>query len=96
MELYGQESGATLVVACDRSPQYTVLVYAFGRRKDAVFLELQGLLEPFGIMRFYTDGWDAYERHIDAEQHVVGKQHTQTIESKHINLLDFGLFNEMR
>ena len=36
--------------------------------------------------RFYTDGWGAYERHLDPEQHTVGKQHTQKIESKHINL----------
>jgi IS1 family transposase len=28
------------------------------RRKDAVFLEL---LAPFGITRYYTDGWGAYE-----------------------------------
>ena len=63
-----------------------VLAYVFGQRKDIVFLELQGLLKPFGITRFYTDGWGAYERHITPEQHVVGKQHTQKIESKHINL----------
>ena len=42
----------------------TVLAYVFGRRQDTVFLELQALLEPFGITRFYTDGWGAYERHI--------------------------------
>ncbi len=64
----------------------TVLAYVFGRRKDAVFLQLQALLEPFGITRFYTDGWGAYERHIDPEQHDVGKENTQKIESKHINL----------
>ena len=63
-----------------------VLAYVFGRRQDAVFLQLQTLLEPFGITRFYTDGWGAYERHIAPEQHAVGKQHTQKIESKHINL----------
>jgi insertion element IS1 protein InsB len=63
-----------------------VLVYVFGRRQDAVFLEFQGLLEPFGITRFYTDGWGAYERHLDPEQHHVGKENTQKIESKHINL----------
>jgi hypothetical protein len=33
-----------------------------------------------------TDGWGAYERHIEPEQHAVGTQHTQKIESKHINL----------
>jgi len=31
-------------------------------------------------------GWGAYERHIDPEKHAVDKQHTQKIESKHINL----------
>jgi insertion element IS1 protein InsB len=63
-----------------------MLAYVFGRRKDDVFLKLQKLLEPFGITRFYTDGWGAYERHIEAEKHHVGKEHTQKIESKHINL----------
>jgi len=62
------------------------LAYVFGRRKETVFLQLQALLEPFGIRCFYTDGWGAYERHIDPEQHHVGKEHTQKIESKHINL----------
>ena len=64
----------------------TVLAYIFGRRKDEVFVQLKELLEPFGITRFYSDGWGTYERHIAPEQHVVGKQYTQTIESKHINL----------
>jgi len=51
-----------------------------------LLLQLQALLEPFGITRFYTDGWGAYERHIAPEQHHVGKENTQKIESKHINL----------
>jgi len=63
-----------------------VLAYVFGRRKDRVFLQLQTLLEPFGITRYYTDGWGAYERHLDADKHQVGKDNTQKIESKHINL----------
>jgi insertion element IS1 protein InsB len=63
-----------------------VLAYIFGQRKDTVFLQLQALLVPFGITRFYTDGWGADGRYIDPEKHEVGKQHTQTIESKHINL----------
>jgi insertion element IS1 protein InsB len=49
-------------------------------------LRLKALLAPFGITRYYTDYWGAYERHIDPEQPVVGKQHLQTIESKHLNL----------
>jgi insertion element IS1 protein InsB len=64
----------------------TVLAYVFGRRQDTVFLALKALLEPFGITRYFTDGWGAYERHVEAERHTVGKAHTQKIESKHINL----------
>jgi insertion element IS1 protein InsB len=51
-----------------------VLAYVFGRRKDEVFLKLTELLEPFGITTYDTDGWGAYERHIDAEKH----QHQST------------------
>jgi insertion element IS1 protein InsB len=47
---------------------------------------LQALVEPFGTAKFYTDGWGGYDRHVDAEQHTVGKAHMQRIESKHINL----------
>ncbi len=63
-----------------------MLAYVFGRRKDTVFLKLKALLEPLGITRYYTDGWGAYERHVEAEKHTVGKENTQKIESKHINL----------
>src|SRR5262249_5157068 len=63
-----------------------VLAYVCGRRKDDVFLRLKALLEPFGITRYYTDGWGTYERHVDAEHHAVGKEHMQRIESKHITL----------
>ncbi len=41
-----------------------VLAYVFGRRKDEAFLKLKALLEPFGITRFHTDYWGAYERHL--------------------------------
>ena len=58
-----------------------VLAYVFGRRQDTVFLQLKTLLAPFGITKFYTDGWGAYERHLDAETHHVGKENTQNIES---------------
>ena len=63
-----------------------VLAYVFGRRKDSVFLQLQTLLEPCGITWYDTDGWGAYERHLDANKHRVGKDNTQKIESKHIKL----------
>ena len=63
-----------------------VLAYVLGARKDEVFLQLKALLEPFGIQRFYTDGWGAYVRHLAPETHNPGKRNTQRIERKHLNL----------
>jgi insertion element IS1 protein InsB len=33
-----------------------------------------------------TDGWGAYQRHLDPEQHIIGKQNTQKTERKHLTL----------
>ena len=63
-----------------------ILAYVFGNRSDEVFLQLKALLLPFGISHFYTDDWGAYKRHLDASKHEVGKQNTQKIENKHLNL----------
>lgn len=63
-----------------------VLAYVFGRRKDEVFLQLQGLLEPFGLARFYTDYGGAYTRHLAPEVHSPGKRHTQKRERTHLTL----------
>ena len=61
-----------------------VLAYVFGRRKDEVFMKLKGLLEPFGLTRYYTDHWGAYTRHLDPDVHSPGKRNTQKIERKHL------------
>ncbi len=58
----------------------------FGRRQDKVFLQLKKLLELFEIKRYCTDGWGAYERHLPAEYHEIGKRKTQRIERKHLRL----------
>ncbi len=63
-----------------------VLAYVFGRRKDEVFLKLKKLLEPFGIRKYCTDGWGAYERHLPVDNHEIGKRKTQKIERKHLGL----------
>ena len=55
-------------------------------RKDEVFLQLKKLLQPFGIKRFCTDGWGAYQRHLPAQRHKVDKRKTQRIERKHLQL----------
>jgi insertion element IS1 protein InsB len=63
-----------------------VLAYVLGNHTDNMFLKLKALLEPFGISKFYTDGWGAYERKLDPDQHQVGKANTQKIERKHLTL----------
>ncbi len=63
-----------------------VLAYVLAPHEDAAFVELKALLKPFGITRFFTDGWGAYQRHLDQQAHVIGKSNTQTIERKHLTL----------
>jgi insertion element IS1 protein InsB len=63
-----------------------VLAYVFGSRADEVFVELQTLLKPFGLVHFYTDAAGVYDRHLPAAAHTVGKLHTQQIERKHLTL----------
>jgi insertion element IS1 protein InsB len=63
-----------------------VLAYVLADHKDAAFLALKVLLEPFGMMQFYSDGWGADERHIAPVFHTVGKRNTQKIERKHLTL----------
>lgn len=63
-----------------------VLAYTFGNRKDAVFHELQQLLEPFGIKKYYTDHAGVYQRNLFPDEHVASKKNTQTIERKHLTL----------
>ena len=57
-----------------------------GDGKIKRFCELKALLVPFGITRFYTDGWGAYQRHLAPALHEVGKHHTQQLERKHLTL----------
>lgn len=63
-----------------------ILAYVFADHKDAAFLELKALLAPFGITQWYTDDWGAYSRHLNREEHTIGKTNTQRIERKHLTL----------
>lgn len=63
-----------------------LLAYVLAPHEDDAFKQLQALLAPFDITHFYTDGWGAYQRHLDSETHTVGKTNTQKIERKHLTL----------
>jgi insertion element IS1 protein InsB len=63
-----------------------VLAYVFGSRADEVFVELQKLLKPFGLVHFYTAAAGVSDRHLPAAAHTIGKAHTQQIERKPLTL----------
>jgi insertion element IS1 protein InsB len=63
-----------------------ILAYVLADHKDQAFLQLKALLEPFGISQYYTDAWGAYDRHLEAAIHTIGKRNTQKIERKHLTL----------
>ncbi len=70
----------------DWSAQRIIALYVQRWPIDEVFLQLKALLEPFGLTRFYTDHWGAYERHLEPAMHSPGKRNTQKIERKHLTL----------
>ena len=74
-----------LWVAIDHKTR-AILAFVFGERKDVVFRELKALLEPFGITRFYSDDWGAYERNLAGYEHIISKKNTQRIERKNLTL----------
>jgi len=59
-----------------------VLAYVLGSRKDEAFIKLKALLEPFGITRFYTDDWGAYERHLNLKTIVLVKKIPKRLNEK--------------
>ena len=61
-----------------------VVAFVFGRRKETVFKKLKKLLKPFGIRRYYSDGFACYVKHLS--NLTVGKTNTQRIERKNLTL----------
>ncbi len=63
-----------------------VLAFAFGKRSDQAFLALRSLLSRFQIRWHHTDAWGSYQRHLWDFEHKVGKDGTQDIERKNLDL----------
>ena len=63
-----------------------ILAYVLAPHEDSAFVQLKALLQPFGITRFFTDGWGSYQRYLDQQVHTIGKSNTQKIERKHLTL----------
>lgn len=68
---------------------------------EEVFQALKALLEPYHVVRYDTDDWRAYQRHLDSDKHEVGKRNTlcfsklelwhDTVIGLLINKVEFGL-----
>jgi insertion element IS1 protein InsB len=56
------------------------------RYYSLVHLDLKARLAPFGIIRYFTDGWGAYQHHLDPGQREIGKRNTQKLKRKHLTL----------
>jgi insertion element IS1 protein InsB len=65
-----------------------IVAFLFGRRTNASFRRLLKLLAESGIVvsRWFTDYWWASHDLLPAEIHPVGKDQTQSIERKHLEL----------
>jgi insertion element IS1 protein InsB len=63
-----------------------MLAYVLAPHQDIALVKLKALLQPFGLTHFCTDGWGAYLRLLDSQQHTIGKTNTQKIERKHLTL----------
>jgi insertion element IS1 protein InsB len=50
------------------------------------FFNLKSYWSHLALVTFTQMALGAYERHIEAQKHEIGKQNMQKIESKHINL----------
>lgn len=65
-----------------------VLAFVFGRRTHATFRRLQAVLAAagWGVSRWLTDAWGAYQACLPAEQLQTGKAPLQRLERKHLTL----------
>jgi insertion element IS1 protein InsB len=84
VELRWEEKPTTMALDAIDHQTGVVLAYVVGTPQDAVCLQWKAWLAPLGIHHFYPAGADVYNRHLDPEQHTVGKTQTQKIERKHL------------
>ena len=50
------------------------------------FCSCRSLLQPFGLVHFYTDAAGVYDRHLPVPAHPGGKLHPQQSDRKHLTL----------
>jgi insertion element IS1 protein InsB len=61
------------------------VAWVLGGRDAATFRRLYEKVHHVKDCVFYTDDWDAFGKVLPTEQHVIGKEHTITIEQNNSN-----------
>jgi insertion element IS1 protein InsB len=68
----------------DRGTRHTI-AWVIGGRDIATVKRLYAKLKHLKKVVFYTDDWDAFAAVLPKKQHVIGKEHTVTIERNNSN-----------
>ena len=56
-----------------------------GKRDTATFKRLYEKVKHLTTCTFYTDHWDAFAKVLPPDRHIMGKEHTITIEQDNSN-----------
>jgi insertion element IS1 protein InsB len=62
-----------------------IVCWQLGRRTDASCKRLLAKLRDCQVMRYCTDEWESYQKHLPPAQHWIGKEGTQRIERNNLN-----------
>ncbi|EEY7046590.1 hypothetical protein E4496_02810 [Escherichia coli] len=73
---------------CHRQNMKTSIINGseVSRLSVAIQERLPGLLSPFDVVIWMTDGWPLYESRLKGKLHVISKRYTQRIERHNLNL----------
>ena len=61
------------------------MAWVLGNRDTATFKRLYDKVKHLTSCTFYTDNWDAFIKVLPPERHIIGKEHTVTIECDNSN-----------
>jgi len=73
-----------LIKAIDRYTGRPV-AWVLGNRDTATFQRLYDKVKHCRYCIFFTDAWDAFAKVLPPERHIIGKDHTVTIEQDNSN-----------
>ena len=82
-----------VIKALDRASRKTIAWFT-GRRDTQTVKKLYEKIKHCSKATFYTDDWDAFAKVLPKNRHVIGKEHTVSIERNNSNTRYYlGRFN---